>query len=53
MRAGIKRWVWHSASLALAVGILAVLLGRQPWQHLPEKELDLSPFPQGSGLKNG
>lgn len=35
MRAGIKRWVWHSASLALAVGILAVLLGRQPWQHLP------------------
>ena len=35
MRAGIKRWVWHGASLALAVGILAVLLGRQPWQHLP------------------
>ncbi len=34
MRAGIKRWVWHGASLALAVGILAVLLGRQKWEHL-------------------
>lgn len=35
MRAGVKRWVWHGASLALAVGLLAYLLGRQQWQHLP------------------
>ncbi|KPK85939.1 MAG: hypothetical protein AMJ81_02390 [Phycisphaerae bacterium SM23_33] len=31
MRKGVKRWLWYGLSLALAVGILAVLLGRQRW----------------------
>lgn len=31
MRKRVKRWLWYSLSLALAVGILAVLLGRQKW----------------------
>ena len=35
MRSSIKRWIWHGVSLALAVGILSVLLGRQQWEHLP------------------
>ncbi len=34
MRASIRKWLWHGLSGALAVGILALLLSRQKWQHL-------------------
>jgi len=35
MRENVKRWVRHGVSLALAIGLLAILLGRQQWRHLP------------------